>query len=88
MVQYPQVFGGAPADKEKLAKIDDALKLLDTFLDGQKYAAGPTLTVADLSLVASVSSFEASDVDFKKYNNIKRYVHFESKIKYYKTFVR
>lgn len=70
--QYPQVFGGAPADKEKLAKIEDALKLLDGFLAGQKYVAGPTLTLADLSLIASVSSFEATDVDFKKYANIKK----------------
>lgn len=70
---YPQVFGGAPADKEKFAKIEDALQLLDKFLEGQKYVAGPNLTVADLSLVASVSSFEASDIDFKKYPNIKRW---------------
>ncbi|XP_046967287.1 glutathione S-transferase 1-1-like [Vanessa cardui] len=70
---YPQIFGGAPADKDKLAKVEDALKLLDTFLEGQKYVAGPNLTVADLSIVAGVSSFEASDIDFKKYANVKRW---------------
>nr|ANS56595.1 glutathione S-transferase delta3 [Micromelalopha troglodyta] len=70
---YPQVFGGAPADKDKLAKIEDALQLLNTFLEGQKFVAGPNLTLADLTLVASVSSFEASDVDFKKYANVKRW---------------
>ncbi|XP_026732239.1 glutathione S-transferase 1-1-like isoform X1 [Trichoplusia ni] len=70
---YPQLFGGAPADKDKLAKIEDALNLLNTFLEGQKYSAGPNLTVADLSLIASVSSFEASDIDFKKYSNVKRW---------------
>ncbi|XP_013196509.2 glutathione S-transferase 1-1 [Amyelois transitella] len=70
---YPQVFGGAPADKEKAAKVEESLKLLDHFLDGQKFSAGPNLTIADLSLVATVSSFEASDIDFKKYNNIKRW---------------
>ncbi|KAJ8724239.1 hypothetical protein PYW08_015713 [Mythimna loreyi] len=70
---YPQVFGGAPADKDKLAKIEDALQLLNTFLEGQKFVAGPNLTVADLSIVAGVSSFEASDIDFKKYSNIKRW---------------
>ncbi|XP_026492992.1 glutathione S-transferase 1-1-like [Nymphalis io] len=70
---YPQIFGGAPADKDKLAKVEDALKLLDTFLEGQKYVAGANLTVADLSIVAGVSSFEASDIDFKKYANVKRW---------------
>nr|ACB36909.1 glutathione S-transferase theta [Antheraea pernyi] len=70
---YPQVFAGVPADKEKLTKIEDALQLLDKYLEGQKYAAGPNLTIADLSLVASISSFEASDIDFKKYANVKRW---------------
>lgn len=70
--QYPQAFYGAPADKDKRTKVEDALKLFDTFLEGQKYSAGPNLTIADLSLVASVSTFEASDIDFKKYPNVKR----------------
>ncbi|KAL4708835.1 hypothetical protein ACJJTC_019351 [Scirpophaga incertulas] len=70
---YPQVFGGAPADKDKLAKVEEALKYLDTFLEGQKYVAGPNLTLADLSIMASVSSMEASDINFLKYNNIKRW---------------
>ncbi|XP_063545142.1 glutathione S-transferase 1-1-like [Cydia strobilella] len=70
---YPQIFGGAPADQGKLQKIEEALKFLDTFLEGQKYVAGPNLTLADLSLIASVSSFEATDIDFKKYSNVKRW---------------
>ncbi|XP_041988886.1 glutathione S-transferase 1-1-like [Aricia agestis] len=70
---YPQVFAGAPEDKEKLAKVEDALKILDIFLEGQKYVAGPNLTVADLSLVAGVSSMEASEIDFKKYANVKKW---------------
>ncbi|XP_013142208.1 PREDICTED: glutathione S-transferase 1-1-like [Papilio polytes] len=37
---YPQVFAGAPADKEKAAKVEDALKILDVFLEGQKYVGG------------------------------------------------
>ncbi|CAF4899459.1 unnamed protein product [Pieris macdunnoughi] len=70
---YPHLFYGAPADKDKLAKVEDALKLLDSFLEGQKYVAGPNLTLADLSIIAGVSSFEASDIDFKKYANVKRW---------------
>ncbi|CAH2040854.1 unnamed protein product, partial [Iphiclides podalirius] len=70
---YPQVFAGVPADKDKRAKVEDALVILNTFLEGQKYVAGAGLTIADLSLVASVSSFEASDIDFKKFPNVKRW---------------
>nr|UQQ66573.1 glutathione S-transferase delta 1 [Conogethes punctiferalis] len=70
---YPQVFGGAPADKQKLEKVEEALKLFDSILEGHKFVAGNTFTVADLDYLASVSSFEASDVNFLKYPNIKRW---------------
>lgn len=66
------MFANAPADSDKKAKVEDALQHLNTFLEGQKYVAGPNLTLADLSLVASVSTFEVSDIDFLKFANIKR----------------
>lgn len=66
------MFANAPADGDKKAKVEDALQHLNTFLEGQKYVAGPNLTLADLSLVASVSTFEVSDIDFLKFANIKR----------------
>jgi glutathione S-transferase len=55
-----------------MAKVEDALKYLDGFLEAQKFVAGPNMTLADLSLLASVSSLEASDINFMKYNNVKR----------------
>ncbi|CAB3251319.1 unnamed protein product [Arctia plantaginis] len=70
---YPQVFGNAPSDSDKRTKVEDALQNLNTFLEGQKYVAGPNLTLADLSLVASVSSLEATDIDFLKFANVKRW---------------
>ncbi|XP_059058524.1 glutathione S-transferase 1-1-like [Achroia grisella] len=70
---YAQVFSGGPPDEEKLKELEDALKFLDTFLEGQEYLAGSQLTVADLSTVATISTFELSVFDFKKYSNIKRW---------------
>ncbi|XP_059058525.1 glutathione S-transferase 1-1-like [Achroia grisella] len=70
---YPQVMSNAPRDEEKLKKLEDTLKFLDTFLEGQQYLAGPQLTVADVSTIATISTFEVSDVDFKKYPNINRW---------------
>ncbi|GBP40296.1 Glutathione S-transferase 1 [Eumeta japonica] len=71
--QYPQVFGGAPADAEKKKKVEEALGFLNSFLEGHVYAVGSDLTLADLSLIATVSTMEASDVDFKAYPNVKRW---------------
>ena len=70
---YPQVFAKAPADPEKLVKIEEAFAFLNTFLEGSKYAAGNHLTVADISLLATVSSYEVAGFDFSKYANVKRW---------------
>lgn len=71
---YPQIFAKAPADPEKFKKIEEAFQFLDTFLatSGQ-YAAGDSLTIADLSLIATVSSYEVAKFDFSKYANVKKW---------------
>lgn len=52
------MFAGAPADPAKLEKVTAALGYLDKFLDGQTYVAGKNMTIADLSLIASVTTAE------------------------------
>ncbi|KAJ8945994.1 hypothetical protein NQ318_017110, partial [Aromia moschata] len=54
--QFPSIFEGASLDPAKLEKLKEALNFLDSFLANSKYAAGDSLTLADLSLVASVST--------------------------------
>lgn len=70
---YPVYFSGSPYDPAKLEKINDAMKFLDTFLEGQEYAAGDHLTIADLALVTSISTYEAVDYDLSPYKNITRW---------------
>ncbi|XP_028170042.1 glutathione S-transferase 1-1-like [Ostrinia furnacalis] len=70
---YPQVFGGAPADEALLKKLEEALKFLDTFLEGQKYSAGSELTLADLSLVATVSTIDAAGISIESYQNVNKW---------------
>ncbi|XP_063827273.1 glutathione S-transferase 1-1-like [Ostrinia nubilalis] len=70
---YPQVFGGAPADEALLKKLEEALKFLDTFFEGQKYAAGSELTLADLSLVATVSTIDAAGISIESYQNVNKW---------------
>lgn len=70
---YPQVFAGAPADPAKLEKLTGALGLLDKFLEGQNYAAGKNLTIADLTLIATTTTAEAMSYDMTPFKNITRW---------------
>lgn len=70
---YPQIFAKAPADPEKFKKIEEAFAFLNTFLGDSKYAAGDHVTLADISLVATVSSFEVAEFDISKYANVQRW---------------
>ncbi|XP_059060042.1 glutathione S-transferase 1-1-like [Achroia grisella] len=67
---YPQIFGGAPEDEALVKKLDEALLFFNTFLEGHNYAAGSNLTLADLSLVATVSTIDAVGFSLKPYPNI------------------
>lgn len=70
---YPQLFAKAPADTEKFKAMETAMGFLDTFLGGHKYAAGDELTVADFSLVATVSSYDCAGFDLSKYPNVAKW---------------
>lgn len=55
-------MGGATKIEDKAKKdFEEALGFLETFLGQNKYAAGDHLTIADVSLVASASTFLASE---------------------------
>ncbi|KAH8318751.1 hypothetical protein KR074_005262, partial [Drosophila pseudoananassae] len=71
---YYSIFRPAkPGTLEDYKKIEDAFQLLNTFLEGQVYVAGDHLTVADFAIVATVSTYEAVDFDFRKYSNVSRW---------------
>ncbi|ALC46045.1 GstD2 [Drosophila busckii] len=73
---YPQYISLAPANPEHFKKIETAFGFLDTFLEGQQYVAGNQLTIADLAILASVSTFEAMDFKLDNYPNVaKWYAH-------------
>lgn len=57
-LQYPIMFAKAPADPEKMKKLEEAFQFLDKFLDGQDFVAGNSLTIADLAVISSVSTAE------------------------------
>ncbi|XP_015602125.1 glutathione S-transferase 1-1-like [Cephus cinctus] len=70
---FPVIFAGASFDPAALVKIDEAFGWLDSFLEGQEYLAGNNLTIADLALVAGVSTYDSFDYDLSKYENVVRW---------------
>lgn len=56
-----------PAEYEKLT---NAFQMLENFLEGQDYVAGDNLTIADLALVASVTTALAFGFDLEEYKNV------------------
>lgn len=70
---YPTVFAGAAKDKTKFEKLEQTVAFLDKFLEGENYAAGKTLTIADLTLATTVSNFELTDLDLNKYKNVSKW---------------
>ncbi|XP_035774393.1 glutathione S-transferase 1 isoform X1 [Anopheles albimanus] len=70
---YPQIFAKQPANAENEKKMKDAVDFLNTFLDGQKYVAGDQLTVADLSILATVSTYDVAGFELAKYPNVQKW---------------
>merc|ERR1712008_167944 len=57
----------------KLESIYEAIGWLEGFLEGQKWAVGNHITVADFSLITSIQTLELSKANVKKYKNICRW---------------
>ncbi|ALC46046.1 GstD10 [Drosophila busckii] len=73
---YPQYIANAPANPEHYKKMETAFSFLNTFLEGQQYVAGNQLTIADLAILASVSTFVAMDFKLDNYANVSKwYAH-------------
>ena len=70
---YPQYITKAQADPEMYKKIETAFEFLDIFLADSQYAAGDTLTLADLALLSTVSTLEVVGFDFSKYANVAKW---------------
>lgn len=71
---YPQIFSKKPALPEKYKMFEQALGHLDTFLENSKFVAGDQLSLADLSIFTSCSTYKISaGIDLGKYSNISRW---------------
>jgi len=64
-----------PLPEDAPQKVDSALGFLDSFLQDSKWVAGDGMTIADFSLVASVSSLEAFDHQMISFKNVIRWLN-------------
>ncbi|XP_022222169.2 glutathione S-transferase 1-1 [Drosophila obscura] len=70
---FPQIRSQKPATPEAMQKVDKAFGLLNTFLEEDDFVAGSSLTVADISILAIVSTFEVVDYDISQYPNVTKW---------------
>jgi glutathione S-transferase len=72
---YLAAFHGKEQTPENFKKLEDAVELLNTFLDTTGFVAGTqTLTVADLAIFASISTIEVFHFDFLPYPRVQKWL--------------
>ncbi|XP_017769135.1 PREDICTED: glutathione S-transferase 1-like [Nicrophorus vespilloides] len=68
---FPVLFlGEVEIDEDKKASLEEAIGFLDIFLEGNNFMAGTNLTIADISIAASLSSIIAVGWDISAYSNV------------------
>lgn len=72
---YPLLFEGSSVPEDKAKRLEEGLDFLNTFLADGDYVAGNTLTVADISLAATITSLEVCDVNVTKHVNIAKWLN-------------
>ena len=70
----PIIWMGKKPEPEKLEKFKEAVQFLEHFLNGNTWAAGDNLTIADFDLVATVSTVELFDFHLQPYPNVTRWL--------------
>nr|QHU79971.1 glutathione S-transferase D4 [Bemisia tabaci] len=67
------MIGPAPHDEERFQKVYKSFPIFDDMLKNSDFVTGKNLTIADISLLAGVSSVNAVGFDIANYPNIVRW---------------
>ncbi len=70
---YPQLVLKEKQDVKKLKSLEEAVELLDIFLEENKFLAGDKMTIADFSVVVTASVIELTGFEIRKYPSICRW---------------
>ncbi|KAI1285690.1 Glutathione S-transferase 1, isoform C [Halotydeus destructor] len=67
---YPQLFSGQAPDAEKEKAYKDKLAVLEVYLEGNDYITGTEMTLADLSIYATLTHNWFIDFSVSEFQNI------------------
>ncbi|XP_039273215.1 glutathione S-transferase 1-like [Styela clava] len=68
---FPQILKKEPGSDEKLAEVKKAFKILnDYYLKDRQYVTGNQMSIADFSVLATVTFTELVDLDLSEFPNI------------------
>lgn len=70
----PLIFGKPAQDEEKDKELRNVLDRLNTIVTENQFSAGNELTLADISIVSSLTFSEACDYDISEFKSITAYV--------------
>jgi len=70
---YPIFLASKKPTEAGLAKLDTALEFLEAFLTQTTYVAGDTLTIADITIAATLSTIEVCGHSFAKFPKVTAY---------------
>ncbi|KAF5278508.1 hypothetical protein FQR65_LT15679 [Abscondita terminalis] len=70
---YPIMFGNGTHNEENFKKMHEAFGFLETFLDKNQYVAGDSLSMADLAIGTTVSTYEVAKFDCSVYKNVAKW---------------
>ncbi|KAH8414514.1 hypothetical protein KR215_007877 [Drosophila sulfurigaster] len=71
---FPTMFIGAPLDEGKRARLTEAVGWLNAILEGREFAAADHFTIADLTLLVTVSQLEAFGLELKPYKHVRAWL--------------
>nr|APW77568.1 glutathione S-transferase delta 1 [Pieris rapae] len=69
----PMLMRGEPYNEELAAKVTEAVAWLNTLIEGKPFVAGDNMTIADISIVVTISSLDAFNFDFSAYDNVSKW---------------
>ncbi|XP_030573588.1 glutathione S-transferase D7 [Drosophila novamexicana] len=71
---FPTMFIGAPLDEVKRARLTEAVGWLNAIMEGREYAAADHFTIADLTLLVTISQLEAFDFELRPFKHVKQWL--------------
>jgi len=79
-------MSGEDPDERKANALKQSLDYIDIFLDKSSYCAGDQLTIADFSILASVTQLEGMDYRITSYPNLCKWVQrLKTELPYYES---